>query len=127
MVYMGLIVIVSIGVSILSRAVLIQYLLICILGTLSYYAIAIFLSESGLLSWLGRYSYPLFLFHEPVIGRLVGSILQGMGVSVSIGYVIPWAVCTLLLTILLVKAFELIKLDSVLWKFMVGMQRKTVT
>lgn len=117
--------IVSIGAPTLSRAVLMQYLLFCILGTLSYYAIAIFLSESRLLSWLGRYSYPLFLFHEPVIGRLVGSILQGMGVSVSIGYVIPWAVCTLLLTILLVKAFELIKLDSVLWKFSLRRAQKT--
>lgn len=125
LVYMGLIVIVSIGAPILSRAVLMQYLLICILGTLSYYAIAIFLCESRLLSWLGRYSYPLFLFHEPVIGRLVGSILQGMSVSVSIGYVIPWAVCTLLLTILLVKAFELIQLDSVLWKFSLRRTQRT--
>lgn len=126
LVYMGFIVIVSIGAPILSRAVLIQYLLICILGTLSYYAIAIFLSENRLLSWLGNHSYPLFLLHEPVIGRLIGSILKEIGISVSVVYVILWAICTLLLTILLVKAFELIKIDSILWKFSLkGMRRTT--
>lgn len=68
--YVGFVYLLSVLAPQLSRAVLIQYCLFCCLGTLSYFALCIFLSGNKLLSWLGTYSYPLFLLHEPVIGRL---------------------------------------------------------
>lgn len=117
LVYIGLVVLLSVLTPQLSSAVLIQYCLFCCLGTLAYFSLCICLSGSKLLSYLGAYSYPLFLLHEPVIGRLTGALLQEMGIASSAVYVILWVFCTLLLTVLLIKALRLIKVDSVLWNF----------
>lgn len=115
--FIGLVIIGSVGAPTLSRSVLVQYLFICVFGTLSYYNLAIVLRNSKILSWLGGYSYPLFLLHEPVIGRLSGAILQKIGVNISAVYVVLWGLCVFLMTILLIKIFELLKIDKILWKF----------
>ena len=117
LVYIGLVISLSVMVPQFSRAVLVQYGLFCVLGTLAYFTICGFLSGNKVLSWLGTYSYPLFLLHEPVIGRLTGTLLEGIGITTSMVYVVLWTVCTLLLTVIFIKILSLIKLDSILWKF----------
>ena len=125
--YVGLVVAISAIAPVISRTALMQYCIYSIWGTLVCYSVCIYLSENKLLMRVGLYSYPLFLFHEPVIGRLIGSILKEIGISVSGVYVTLWTICTFLLTILLAKAFEFIKMDSVLWKFSLRGMRGTTS
>lgn len=115
--FISLVIIVSVVSPVLSRSDLAQYLFICVLGTLSYYNLAVVLRNSKIFYWLGDYSYPLFLLHEPVIGRLSSAILQKIGVNISAAYVALWGLFVLLMTILLIKIFELLKVDKILWKF----------
>lgn len=117
LIYVGVIVLLSALAPQLSRAVLIQYCLYNGIGTLAWFSVCVFLSGNKLLSYLGVYSYPLFLLHEPVIGRIVGSALTGFGAMPSVLYIILWTVCTMTLTILLIEALKLAKVDSVLWNF----------
>lgn len=125
LIYTGLVVLLSVLAPQLSRAVLVQYCLFCCLGTLAYFALCIFLSSNRLFSWLGKYSYPLFLLHEPVIGRLVGALLQEIGITSSVVYVILWTICTLILSALIIQIFKAVKLDSILWKFSIKLKQDT--
>ena len=115
--FLCLVIVISIGAPTLSRSVLVQYLFICIFGTLSYYNLSISIGKSKVLSWIGSYSYPLFLLHEPVIGQLSGTVLNKIGVSMSAPYVVLWVLCVFLITSLLIKILELLKFDKFLWKF----------
>lgn len=117
LIFLGLIIIITAEAPTLSQSVFVQYLLVCVFGTLSYYNLAIVLRKSKTLAWLGNYSYPLFLLHEPVIGRLTGTILQKIGVNFSFAYAVLWVLCVFLVTILLIKIFKMLKIDRVLWEF----------
>lgn len=117
LVYVGLVILLSVIVPQFSMGAMVQYGLLCIFGTLAYFTACVFLNGNRVLSWLGTYSYPLFLLHEPIIGRLAGTLLKGIGITTPVIYVSAWTICTLILTVLLMKILSLIKLDSILWKF----------
>lgn len=115
--YIIIVIVLSVCWPNLSRNALVLYALFSVVGTLSYYGASILLSRSRVLSWLSAYSYPLFLLHEPVIGRLSGAALKALIIAASPNYVILWFFFTLFMTILLIKLFMLLNLDTVLWKF----------
>lgn len=124
LIYTGLVVLLSVLAPQLSRAVLVQYCLFCCLGTLAYFALCIFLSSNRLLSWLGKYSYPLFLLHEPVIGRCTAFLLNKGGIALSPLFVVVWFLIVLFVTLGFVKLLELFRIDTVLWKYRPSSWRK---
>lgn len=124
LVYIGLVVMLSVLAPQLSRAVLVQYCLFCCLGTLAYFALCIFLSSNRLFSWLGKYSYPLFLFHEPAIGRCTAFLLNKGGIALSPLFVVVWLLIVLFVTLGFVKLLELFRIDTVLWKYRPSNWRK---
>ena len=125
LIYVGFVVLLSVSAPQLSQAALIQYYLFCVLGTVAYFIICVFLNGDKVLFGLGTYSYPLFLLHEPVMGRLTDTLLRRVGTTTSVIYVVLWTICTLLLTILFMKALSFIKLDSILWKFSLKRKKDT--
>lgn len=115
--YGGIVICLSVFAPSLSRAAYVQYIFICVFGVLAYYSISLFLCGNKPLSWLGAYSYPIFLLHEPVIGRFISLLLKDFGMNTPVIFVALWITGVLILTVLLIKLFELIKADSVLWKY----------
>ncbi|MEQ2444132.1 acyltransferase [Pseudoflavonifractor sp. CLA-AP-H29] len=95
----------------------VRYILFGLGGTLVYYIVALSLKKNKLLIFLGQNSYPLFLLHEPVIGRFCGKLLSKFGIAHSFVFVPLWFIGTLIFTLLLIKFFCHIKIDSLLWKF----------
>lgn len=66
---------------------------------------------------MGKMSYPLFLFHEPLIGRYIGACLGNVDGLSSTCYVAVWIGLDLLATILLILIFRRIKLGRILWDY----------
>ena len=95
----------------------VRYILLEIGGTLVYCILALSLKKNKLLIFFGENSYPLFLLHEPVIGRSWGKLLIKFGITHSFIFVSLWFIGTLASTLLLIKIFRYIKIDSFLWKF----------
>ena len=95
----------------------VRYILLEIGGTLAYCILALSLKKNKLLIFFGENSYPLFLLHEPVIGRFWGKLLSKFEITHSFIFVSLWFIGTLASTLLLIKIFRYIKIDSFLWKF----------
>lgn len=75
------------------------------------------ISQSKALYYLGKQSYPLFLLHEPVIGRFIGNRIINLGINSSSVYVLIWFVGVLIITLFFISLLQKIKVDRVLWKY----------
>lgn len=102
----------------------IQYLLYYLVGTMVYYLLSISLKESKILKWFGMYSYPLFLLHEPVIGRWTGKILQRMEIISPTVYMMLWFTAVLAVTYFVIKLVKIVRLDQFLWNYRIIIRRK---
>ena len=105
------------SVPVLCSSVLTDYLLYCIAGTIAYYCLSFQIQNSKFLMWVGGISYPIFLLHEPIIGRITGNTLRRMHVSNSLIYVLLWVAVVFVLTVLLLRVLERLKVDRILWNF----------
>ena len=108
---------ISIAVPSFSQSPLVQYLIFSVWGTMAYWAFAMRLKTNRLLTWLGGRSYPIFLLHEPVIGRAIKNMLQEIGIEGSLLFTVLWIIGVLLLTLVLIKLLEGLKVDRILWEF----------
>lgn len=103
----------------------IHYLLYYLVGTMVYYLLSTALMENRILKWFGVISYPLFLLHEPVIGRWTGRILQRTGIASPLVYMAIWSGAVLLCTFALIRLLELCRLDRFLWNYHFVKKAKT--
>ena len=124
LVYIGVGIVLSAVAPRLSSVVLVQYVLFCVVGTLAYFTACIFLSGNKVFSWIGLYSYPLFLLHEPVIGRCAAFIQEKGGLRSSPPFIVLWLLIVFFVTIGLIKLLEFIKVDTILWKYSRSKWRK---
>ena len=81
------------------------------------FALSVALQSSRILRWLGAVSYPVFLLHEPLIGRCVGALLSYSSLSNALIYMFLWVAITLAFTLLLIAVLHKIKCDSFVWNF----------
>ena len=121
----GIVICLSVFAPSLSRAAYVQYIFICVFGVLAYYSISLFLCGNKPLSWLGAYSYPIFLLHEPVIGRLSGSILRYLNIPGTVLYSASWFFLTLFSTLFTIFIFKLVHVNHWLWNFSLSVSPKT--
>ena len=94
-----------------------KYLLYYVVGTVVFYFSGILLKKSRCLQWMGTISYPLFLLHEPLIGRYISTCLGRIAGLPSVCYIAVWIGLDLFATILLIHVIRKVKLDRLLWNY----------
>lgn len=113
--YVGILAVVSYKFPILSLNA--KYAIYYIAGTWTCYLLSLEQKENKLLRYLGDASYPLFLLHEPIIGRLVGNKLVQLRVGSSLSYCIMWVVIVLTLTLIVVEILKRTRVHNLLWNY----------
>lgn len=103
----------------LSANGLSKYILFYFLGTVAMFALSAGLQSSRVLRWLGTVSYPVFLLHEPLIGRSIPLLLRNLNIRFEIVWFLAWMIIDLLVSVLLMHLLEKLRLDKILWKFRV--------
>lgn len=101
----------------LSENGLVKYIFYYFAGTAAAFAISIVLRSCCILRWLGKVSYPVFLFHEPVIGRSMPLLLNKLNICFEVVWLLGWVVFVLLASVFVMHVFAKMRLDRVLWKF----------
>lgn len=87
------------------------------MGTAVMFAVSTLWKNSRFLQWMGAVSYPVFLLHEPLIGRTIGALLKQVGFLTAVEHAGLWIVLDLLITVLIVKIIRQVRLDRILWNF----------
>lgn len=101
----------------LSTNLVFKYIIYYVIGTIIFFFFSQNIHNSKLLSYFGKKSYPIFLLHEPLIGRCVSKILLQLEIENPLLYILLWVIVVLSVTLILIRLLELIKIDKILWKF----------
>lgn len=96
---------------------MVTYILYYFVGTAAMFALSVVMKNSCTLRWLGTVSYPVFLLHEPLIGRSVEALLIGFFSMSDCVYTVCWIMFDCLLTVLCVRLVMVVHLDDILWKY----------
>lgn len=94
-----------------------KYILYYFAGTAVMFAVSLSFKTSRVLQWLGAVSYPVFLLHEPLIGRCMTLILNKFGIQLEVLWLLFWVAIVLLVSVMVVRLLEKMQLDRILWKF----------
>jgi peptidoglycan/LPS O-acetylase OafA/YrhL len=94
-----------------------KYVLYYFGGTTAMFALSIALRTSRALRWIGAVSYPVFLLHEPLIGRCTPLLLNWLKIRFGVIWFLVWMVLVFAASILAMRLCEKIHLDRFLWKF----------
>lgn len=106
----------SVVVPKLSVSVGVKYGFYYLVGTVVFYYLAVLLKDCRFLRWMGVMSYPIFLIHEPLIGRCVGAVLAKISViNISWVYVCLWLIFDFVITVLIVYLLKRNKIGDVIW------------
>lgn len=90
-----------------------------IMGVVAAYVLSLSMKHSRVLAWLAAYSYPIFLLHEPIIGRCTGALLREIGVSFAPGYIVLWFVIVFVVTMCVIFLLKKMGFNKALWEFKV--------
>ena len=85
---------------------IIQSYLLWPLCIVAYYLLSLRLVSNGILNYLGKYSFYIFLLHEPIICTKISSIFKYIGIYNSIIYVFIVCILTIITTMILFKIIE---------------------
>lgn len=94
-----------------------KYLVYYIGGSAVFFVFSILRKNSRFLHWMGMMSYPLFLLHEPLIGRCIGVCLGRLEGLSSVVHAAAWIGLDLLVTTILILGFKKIRFDRILWEY----------
>ena len=94
-----------------------KYVVFYFAGTAAMYALSAAVESSRTLHWLGTVSYPVFLLHEPLIGRSMPLLLSKLNIRFEVVWLFAWVMLVLLVSVLIMQIFVKIRIDRVLWKF----------
>jgi peptidoglycan/LPS O-acetylase OafA/YrhL len=75
------------------------------------------LRENYILRCLGEVSYPVFLLHEPLLGKWVSLLLSQVHVTIELAYVIFWVWLDLIASLVMVLVIQKARFHKVLWNF----------
>ena len=76
------------------------------LSIIAYYALSLILINNKLFNYLGRYSFYIFLLHEPIICMGISNKFKSLGIYNSMSYVFVVCILTFIATIILYKIIE---------------------
>lgn len=94
---------------------IIQLYMLWPLCIVAYYLLSLRLVNSKILNYLGKYSFYIFLLHEPTICSKISSIFKSIGVYNSIIYVFIVCLLTIIATIILSKIIESTFIKSIIF------------
>lgn len=86
------------------------------ISVLSYYFISLKLQNSKILLFLGKYSFYIFLLHEPIINKKICSVFNILGIYHSIFSIFVATILTILISVLLYKLIENTFINTILFK-----------
>jgi peptidoglycan/LPS O-acetylase OafA/YrhL len=92
-------------------------------GVIAAYVVCLSVKKCRLLHRMAACSYPVFLLHEPLIGRCTGALLRKMGVSNGAIYILLWFAVVLTVTLTVIWILKKTGLNKVLWEFEIGEKR----
>lgn len=98
---------------------LVKYGLYYFAGTAAMYILSVAVKSNSILHWLGTLSYPVFLLHEPLIGRSVSLLLGKIYTHYEICYVVNWIIIVSAITLTIVGLLKKLQIDRLLWNFCV--------
>lgn len=84
----------------------IQSYLLWPLCIVAYYLLSLKLINNSILNYVGKYSFYIFLLHEPTICSGISSIFKYIGIYNSIVYVFLTCILTIMVTIILYRVIE---------------------
>ena len=96
---------------------MVKYILYYFVGTAAMFALSVVMKDSCTLRWLGTVSYPVFLLHEPLIGRCIPLLLNRLSIQYELVWLFTWIALVLLVSAFVVQVFEKVHISRVLWKF----------
>lgn len=85
------------------------------ISVVSYYLISVRIKECKILDSLGRYSWYIFVLHEPVINGGISRIINFLGIYNSFIYVFIISVLTIVVTVLVCKFMKRNNLDRIIF------------
>lgn len=94
-----------------------KYILYYFVGTAAMFALSVVMKNSCTLRWLGTVSYPVFLLHEPLIGRCIPLLLNRLSIQYELVWLFTWIALVLLVSAFVVQVFEKLHISRALWKF----------
>lgn len=115
--YLILVVFLSWAVPVLSVNDLTKYIVFYFLGTIIMFMVSVVLQKCRMLYWLGVISYPVFLLHEPLLGKLCTLLLSRMNMHSESFYLLVWVLLDLAATVLVVYLVKIIQFDGILWNY----------
>lgn len=75
-------------------------------SVVAYYVFNLRIENNKLLQYLGKYSFYIFLLHEPIICTKISYTFKSMGIYNSMIYVFLTGILTLIITLLIYKIIE---------------------
>ena len=100
-----------------SVSVFLKFWLGNLIGIYAFFSLSQILKNNNTFNRLGVLSYPLFLLHEPLIGRTVGKQIVRFGITTTLPYIVFWTCSVLFITICLINLFQLLRIDQMLWNY----------
>ncbi|AGK95899.1 acyltransferase family protein [Clostridium pasteurianum] len=83
-----------------------QYFLLWTTGSIAYYLISLKLKNNRILNLLGKYSFYIFLFHEPIIGKFISKYFISINIDNFFLLVIGRCILDIIITLLLYKIIQ---------------------
>ena len=86
-------------------------------GVIAAYVVCLVVKDCRLLHWMAAYYYPVFLLHEPLIGRCTDALLREVGISSGVVYIALWFALVMAVTLCVIWIMKKLGLNKVLWEF----------
>ncbi len=83
-----------------------QFYLLSFLSISAYYFISIRIKENKMFNYLGKYSFYIYLFHEPIVLTNIASFLKILGEYNPVIYIFTTTLLSILISILIYKIIK---------------------
>lgn len=95
-------------------SILFQYFLLWTTGAIAYFFISLKLKNSKILNLLGKYSFYIFLFHEPIIGTYISKIFIEINIHDFLINVFGRTILNIIIALLVYKIVQLTFLKKII-------------
>lgn len=85
-------------------------------GTIAFFLLSIAGKDNRFLQWTGAISYPLFLLHEPLIGKSISAVLSAFPFG-TLCFFLYWISFDFLISWMVMIILQKIKCDRILWNY----------
>lgn len=95
-------------------SILFQYFFLWTTGSIAYFFISLKLKNNKILNLLGKYSFYIFLFHEPMIGTYISKIFIEINIHGFLINVFGRTILNIIIALLVYKIIQLTFLEKII-------------